>query len=63
MSAPNYETVDRIICAIEKQIEGKEVIDVQTVKTILNTLRDLNSYLAQVTYANYDHSISGYDEE
>lgn len=63
MSAPNHETVDRIICAIEKQIEGKEVVDVNTVKTALNTLRDLNNYLIQVTYAHYDHSISGYDEE
>ena len=63
MSAPNYELIDRAICAIEKEIQGKQVVDVKYVENILITLRDLNSYLGKITYAEYDRPVNSYDEE
>ncbi len=43
MFAHNYESIDRIIIAVEKQIEGKQQVNVNVVKDLLITLKYLNS--------------------
>jgi hypothetical protein len=39
----NHEYVDRIILAVESQIEGKTQVDVKVVENLLYALRDLNN--------------------
>lgn len=39
----NYEFIDRIIIAAEKQIEGKKEINVELVKTLIETLKDVTN--------------------
>lgn len=39
----NYEFVDRIIIAAEKQIEGKKEVNVELVKTLIETLKDVSN--------------------
>jgi hypothetical protein len=39
----NHEYIDRIILAVESQIEGKTQVDVKVVETLLYALRDLNN--------------------
>lgn len=39
----NYECIDRIIIAVEKQIENKKEVNVEIVKNLLETLKDLSN--------------------
>ena len=39
----NYEFIDRIVIAAEKEIEGKTEVRVELVKVLISTLRDFNS--------------------
>lgn len=39
----NYEFIDRIIIAAEKQIEGKKEVNVELVKTLISILRDVTN--------------------
>jgi len=39
----NNEYIDRIILAVESQIEGKTQVDVKVVENLLYALRDLNN--------------------
>lgn len=39
----NYEFIDRIIIAAEKQIEGKKEVNVELVKTLIETLKDVSN--------------------
>lgn len=39
----NYEYIDRIIIAAEKQIENKKEVNVELVKTLIETLKDLSN--------------------
>ena len=64
MSAHNYESIDRIIIAVEKQIEGKQQVDVNVVKDLLITLKDVTNRNMNKIYStsNNDEQMDlGYD--
>ena len=46
----NCEFIDRIIIAAEKQIEGKKEVKVELVKTLIDTLRDVNNHCMSQMY-------------
>jgi len=59
----NYEFIDRIIIAAEKQIEGKKEVNVELVKTLIYTLRDVTNkkVIEQIVHSNEEQQFLEYD--
>jgi len=59
----NYEFIDRIIIAAEKQIEGKKEVNVELVKTLIDTLRDITNrkIIDQIEHHSEEQQLLGYD--
>ena len=54
MSVHNYEYIDRIIIAVEKKIEGQQQVDVNVVKDLLITLKDVTNRNMNEIYSTPD---------
>lgn len=59
----NYEFIDRIIIAAEKQIEGKKEVNVELVRTLIDTLRDITNrkIIEQIEHQSEEQQLLGYD--